>query len=147
MPVSKKSATCEPSHVFIYIQFPSIMQLFTFTIWSLTQQVLAADGHLQVFHYAKPATLHLVLSNLFMCLNILFLCLPFSAFCVHPWAFFWNSTCVKLVTAWPNCDNLIQNSEWNLQKFITHYRWLTTLLFIINICSPIFEHSIPMSYS
>jgi hypothetical protein len=72
---------------------------------------------------------------------------PFSAFCVYPLTFF--------VTAWPKCNSLIQNSEWNLWKFtrklsnceapsltnflvdtlnkiITHYRWLTTLL-IMNI--------------
>jgi hypothetical protein len=30
----------------------------------LTQHASAADGHLQVFHYAKPATLNLVLYNL-----------------------------------------------------------------------------------
>jgi hypothetical protein len=46
------------------IQFPSIMHLFTFIIWPLTRHVSAADGHPQVFHYGKPATLHLVLSNL-----------------------------------------------------------------------------------
>jgi hypothetical protein len=33
-----------------------------------------------------------------------------------------------------------------LNKIITHYRWLTTV-FIMNICSPIFKHSTPMSYS
>jgi hypothetical protein len=33
------------------------MQLFTFTILPLTQHVSATDGHRQVFHYAKPATL------------------------------------------------------------------------------------------
>jgi hypothetical protein len=79
----------------------------------------------------------------------------FSAFCAHPWAFsepFLRKTCNNL--AW---DNIIENSTWNLWKFTrkfcnyealslilnkitTHYRWPTTSLFIVNICSPIFEH-------
>jgi hypothetical protein len=29
----------------------------------------------------------------------------------------------------------------SLNKIIIHHRWPTTLLFIVNICSPIFEHS------
>jgi hypothetical protein len=58
-------------HYNVYIQFPSIMQLSTLNFLPLTQQVSAADGHPQVFHYAKPDTLHLVLSNPCVCLNIL----------------------------------------------------------------------------
>jgi hypothetical protein len=34
---------------------------------------------------------------------------PFSAFYVHLWGF-WNPSCVKLVIAYPNCDNLVENS-------------------------------------
>jgi hypothetical protein len=34
-----------------------------------------------------------------------------SAFCVHPWAF------SELAIAYPNCDNLVENSGWNLWKF------------------------------
>jgi hypothetical protein len=56
-------------HYNVYIQFPVIMPPLTFTIWPVTQHVSAADGHPQVFHYAKPATLHLVLSSLCVYLN------------------------------------------------------------------------------
>jgi hypothetical protein len=67
---------------------------------------------------------------------------------------FWNPCCTKLVTAQPNCDNLVENSAWklwkfwnyeaspftnflvnNLNKIFNHYRWPTILLFIVNICS------------
>jgi hypothetical protein len=64
----------------------------------------------------------------------------------------------KLVIASPHCDNFLEKVAWNVWKFtrifwhceassfknglvnilktfITHCRWLTTLLFIINICS------------
>jgi hypothetical protein len=34
-----------------------------------------------------------------------------------------------------------------LNQIITHYTWPITLLFFMNICSPIFEHSAPLSYS
>jgi hypothetical protein len=30
---------------------------------------------------------------------------------------FRNPFCAKLVITYPNCDNLIQNNEWNLWKF------------------------------
>jgi hypothetical protein len=33
-----------------------------------------------------------------------------------------------------------------LNKIINHYRWPTNLLITMNICSPIFEHSTPLSY-
>jgi hypothetical protein len=75
----------------------------------------------------------------------------------------------KLAIAKPKYDNLIEDFAWNLLKFtqkfwncealsftdffvntlnivITQYGWLTTLLFIMNICSPIFEHSSLLSY-
>jgi hypothetical protein len=84
---------------------------------------------------------------------------------------FRNPSCTTLVIAYPNCDNVVENSAWNLWKFqtkefwnckglsftnvlvntsnkiITYYRWLTILLFIMNTCSPIFEHSAQLSYS
>jgi hypothetical protein len=83
----------------------------------------------------------------------------------------WNTSCSELVIALPNYDDLVENSAWNLWKFarilsnceappsfthflvnilnkiISHYRWLATSLFIVNICSRIFEHSSPLLYS
>jgi hypothetical protein len=67
--------------------------------------------------------------------------------------FFRNPSCAKLVIVWHNCDNLVEKSAWVLWKFtrkfwnceapsftlnnlITHYRWRTTSLFIVNIYSP-----------
>jgi hypothetical protein len=90
------------------------------------------------------------------------------AFCVHLWSFsehILQKSCDSL-----SCDNLVHKRAWNLWKFtqkfwnyevpsftnflvntlnknITYYRWPTTSLFITNICSPIFEHSTPLSYS
>jgi hypothetical protein len=54
------------------------------------------------------------------------------------------------------CDSLAWNCEVpffrkfflsHFEQFITHYRWTTTSLFIVNISSPIFEHCTPLSYS
>jgi hypothetical protein len=82
----------------------------------------------------------------------------FSAFCARPWAFS-EPILRRLARAYPNYDDLVENSTWNLWKFtrkfwncvassftiifvktldkiITHYRWPTTSLFIVNICSP-----------
>jgi hypothetical protein len=77
----------------------------------------------------------------------------FFAFFAHPWAYLY-------------CDNLVENSAWNLWKFARKFwnceappftNFLSTLwtvssltthgLFIANSCSPIFEHSTPLSYS
>jgi hypothetical protein len=44
----------------------------------------------------------------------------------------------------PSSTNSLVNT---FNKIITNYRWLTTSLFIVNICSPIFEHPTPLSYS
>jgi hypothetical protein len=53
--------------------------------------------------------------------------------------------CVEIHTKVLNCEvlsftNFLVNT---LNKIITHYRWPTTSLFIMNICSPMFEHSTP----
>jgi hypothetical protein len=79
-------------------------------------------------------------------------------------------SCAELMVAYPNCDNVVENSAWNLWKFtwkfwnceapssrnflvnilnkiITRYRCPTTSLFIVNICSHIFGHSTSLSYS
>jgi hypothetical protein len=81
---------------------------------------------------------------------------------------FHNPPCTKLVIALPNCDNLVECMKfveiymtvlklWSVvfhntlvntsNNIITHYTWPTTSLFSVNICSPIFEHSTPLSYS
>jgi hypothetical protein len=69
MEIEAGGRNCQTYRGNVYIQFPSVMQLFTFTILPLTQHVSAANGHPQVFHYAKPATLHVVSSNPWMCLK------------------------------------------------------------------------------
>jgi hypothetical protein len=75
---------------------------------------------------------------------------------ISPHEYFQNPSCAKLLLAWPNCDDdLIQIWKfswhfWNcealsfaifpvnaLTKIFTHYRWLTTLHFIVNVCLPI----------
>jgi hypothetical protein len=93
---------------------------------------------------------------------------PFYAFCACLWVFLepilWK-TCDNLA-----CGNIIQNTAWNLWKFtwkfrncdvlsytnflvhilnknISHYKWPTISLFIVNICSPIFVHSTLLSYN
>jgi hypothetical protein len=44
----------------------------------------------------------------------------------------------------PSFTNFLVNTS---NKIMTHYRWPTTSLFIVNACSPIFEYSAPLSYS
>jgi hypothetical protein len=63
---------------------------------------------------------------------------------------FRNSSYSQLVIAYPKCDNIVENSAWNLRKFTrkfwnceapsfalnkitTRYKWPTTSLFIMNI--------------
>jgi hypothetical protein len=82
---------------------------------------------------------------------------------------FRNPSCAKLVVAYRNCDNLVENSAWNLWKFTRKFwnretqsftiffqhlkqdhpslQMMTISLFIVNICSPIFEYSSPLSYN
>jgi hypothetical protein len=42
---------------------------------------------------------------------------PFSAFCSHLWAFSESILCKTC----DNCDNLVQNSAWNLWKFTRNF--------------------------
>jgi hypothetical protein len=90
-----------------------------------------------------------------------------SEFCAHPWAFL-DTILHKLVTTYLNYDNIEENSAHNLWIFkrnfrnceapsftnflvnilsniITYYR--VSLLFIMNICLPIFEYSTPLLQS
>jgi hypothetical protein len=85
---------------------------------------------------------------------------PLHFLCTHE--HFWNLSSTEIMMiAYPNCDNLVENSAWNLWKFIwkfwnckalsftnflvntldkivTPYRWSATSLFFVYICSPLF---------
>jgi hypothetical protein len=83
---------------------------------------------------------------------------PIYVFCEHLWACS-EPIFLKIAIAFPHCDNFLEKIARNLwkftrrfrhcekpssknccvntlNKFITHCRWLTTSLFILNICSP-----------
>jgi hypothetical protein len=93
---------------------------------------------------------------------------PLSVFLCAPMGIFWTHLVQNLI-AYSNSGDLVESSTWNLWKFawklwnyetpsftnlfgnalkniITHYKWLTTSLFIVNICLPIFEHSTQYFY-
>jgi hypothetical protein len=74
---------------------------------------------------------------------------------------FRNPSRAKLVTAWPNDDDLVKHKTWNLWKFLWKFwnfqapsftRSSPTAMadeFALHhdICSPTSEHSAPLSYS
>jgi hypothetical protein len=72
---------------------------------------------------------------------------------------FRNPSCVKFTIAKSNCVNLIESVEIHMKVLklsstvcrnfvvVTNFKCPTTLLFIMNSCSPIFEHSTPLSCS
>jgi hypothetical protein len=94
---------------------------------------------------------------------------PFSAFCAHSWVFLEHifrrpCDCLpKLLKS--RREDRVKFMEihkkflklWSavfykffvntLDKIITQYRWMATSLFIVDICSTIFEHSTSLPYS
>jgi hypothetical protein len=149
-----------------------IVRLYTRAIWKVTSGELLKNKQWEktfLLYTKNKYILKLLLNIVTAWIEALVLGNKFLCACVKEVCGHWAQPCLDtfhqlLIIVEPilskTCDSLLGtvremcgNSHKISEIFLInfeqdhHYRWLTTSLLIVNICSPIFEHSTPLSYS